>query len=354
MKRARARESIPREPTGQPSGRGRLPAILATVIAIAWPFERASGEAFESWSARLLDRELPWRALYLEVVDLDGDGDLDIATGGWWYENPGDIRGEWIQRAIGDPFYNFALAADFDGDGDVDLLGTEGRNEGDTTPDSPVLLWAENDGSATFTIHENLPLGQGPFIGGIALGRFQAQGRLQVALSWNGGESGSSGVELLTVPDDPVHGEWSIEEIHPTSEGEALSAGDIDRDGDLDLFQGSLWLRNDGGTFTQFRATSFPRHVDRNRLGDIDGDGDLDAAVGFLFNSTPLHWLENPGDPTGPWTLRTIADRIGGGLSLDLADLDDDGDLDVILGEHRGATRLLVFENGDGGKEWQA
>jgi len=65
----------------------------------------------------------------------------------------------------------------------------------------------------------------------------------QMAITWNGGENGSSQVQMVTVPSDPVSGTWTIETIHPTSLGEALSAGDIDDDGDLDLFQAGNWLR---------------------------------------------------------------------------------------------------------------
>src|SRR5690606_16451491 len=172
---------------------------------------------------------------------------------------------------------------------------------------------------------------------------------------WHGAETNNLGVELLSVPASPATTAWPRQTITQNGEGEAISAGGIDGDGDLDIFQGSHWLRNDGSSWTQFQAASFPSSLgipDRNILRDIDGDGDLDAVVGFKHppgGSTDLVWLQRPSNPTALWTIRVIRSGVGGGYSLDAADLDRDGDVDVVLGEHEGSTRLLVFENQGGG-----
>jgi hypothetical protein len=243
---------------------------------------------------------------------------------------------------------------DFDGDGDIDILGTTGSYTG------VDLVWGENNGAGSFSIRTNVSDGTSsysePFPADVAGGDFGGTTNYQLAISWNGGETGSSGVQLLSVPDANVGvANWPITTIHPVSEGEGLSAGDIDGDGDLDLFQGTKWLRNDGATWTQFTVASFPQDgmIDRSRLADIDADGDLDAVVGFLNDNTRLVWLEAPDDPTVPWTVHNIALSVGGGLSLGIRDMDNDGDPDVVLGEHLGATRLIVFENEGNGSSWE-
>ncbi len=92
---------------------------------------------------------------------------------------------------------------------------------------------------------------------------------------------------------------------------------------------------------------------DRNQLVDMNGDGKLDVAIGYEeINVTgKVAWYEQGADPTQSWTEHLIATAIGP-MSLDIADLDKDGDPDVVVGEHNleepETARLLVFENLDG------
>ena len=299
----------------------------------------------DQWDEHLIDGALPYRSVYiLPQQDIDGDGLKDIVTGAWWYKNPGSADGNWVQNTIGSPFNNVAWIYDFDGDGDQDLFGTQGQYE------SPDLVWAQNDGAGNFTIHSNLPSGTTShdeiFIAGIAGGVFQSGGPYQMGITWNGAENGSSEVQMVTVPSDPVNGTWTIENIHPTSIGEGLSAGDIDDDGDLDLFQAGNWLRNDAGTWTLFSTgITFNTLYDRNRLSDIDQDGDLDGVAGQIGNNEEVTWLEAPDDPTQTWTKHILDPLIDGTLSLGVADMDFDGDEDVIVGEFQGSHKLFGFEN---------
>lgn len=101
---------------------------------------------------------------------------------------------------------------------------------------------------------------------------------------------------------------------------------------------------------------------DRNRLVDLSGDGRLDAVVGASRAGKlgELVWYEQPIDPTALWIEHSIrTDLIGGGMSLDVADLDGDGDFDIVAGEHhldvasQATLRTLILENADGtGSEW--
>ncbi len=299
----------------------------------------------DQWDEHLIDGALPYRSVYiLPQQDIDGDGLKDIVTGGWWYKNPGSAGGNWIRSTIGNPFNNVAWIYDFDGDGDQDLFGSQGAYE------SADLAWAENDGSGNFTVHTNIPSGTTNFgeifIAGVAGGVFQTGGPYQLALAWNGAEDDNSQIQVLTIPADPVNTAWTIDNLHPTSLGEALTAGDIDGDGDLDLFQTENWLRNDQGSWTLFNTgITYTSHVDRNALADFDRDGDLDGVAGQLLNNREIAWFEAPEDPTQLWTKHTIHPSIDGSLSVGVADMDFDGDMDIVVGEWKGANKLFGFEN---------
>ncbi|MEP0400339.1 MULTISPECIES: FG-GAP repeat domain-containing protein, partial [Marinobacter] len=197
-----------------------------------------------------------------------------------------------------------------------------------------------------------------PFISDITGDFFNAGSDFQLAISWNGGEIGRSEVQLLTVPSDPVNGTWTIADIvpiagagwdptDPTSYGEGLSSGDINGDGDPDLFQGGNWYRNEGdGTWTVFTTgIELASHFEGNDMADIDGDGNLDGVVAQFASNEEIAWFAAPADPTQTWTKNTINSDIDGGLSLFVGDIDFDGDDDVVTAEWQGSHRLLAYEN---------
>ena len=311
----------------------------------------------DHWIREEIDTNRPWRGIFITSGDMDGDGHNDVITGGWWYKNPG-MSGTWTRYAFGSPLNNMAAVYDFDGDGLLDVLGTEG--EGSDV--NPNFVWAHNEGSGTFTILENIEAGAGDFLQGVAVGALTQGEGVKVALSWH---TPGLGVQMLSVPADPLHETWEIQTISAVSQDEALSMGDIDRDGDQDLLLGTIWLENQGTAWVEHmlfdvEALPYGEHdPDRNRLADMNQDGRLDAVVGFEAISIPgkLAWYEQGLDATAPWTEHLI-NTVVGPMSLDVADMNHDGDLDVVVGEHNldkpALAHLYVFENVDGaGEQWQ-
>lgn len=186
--------------------------------------------------------------------------------------------------------------------------------------------------------------------------RFSSGGPLEVALSWH---NGGDGIHKLRVPARPSRSVWTFSTLTTTTQREQLSSGDIDRDRDVDLLLGTQWLRNDGSTWAQRTLYSTKDRPDRNRLANINRDGRLDAVVGYEAISTvgTLAWYEQLATGTAEWREHVIAANVIGPMSLGVADMDADGDRDVVVGEHNlanpAAARLFVFENVDSrGSSW--
>ena len=250
------------------------------------------------------------------------------------------------------PLHNIALLFDVDRDGDLDCFGTTGVG----SAPSHEFAWGENDGRGSFRTHDNIDTGGfGDFLQGVDLHESDSGDRV-IGLSWH---NGGGGIHLLEVPADPKSGRWPWRRVSEESLTQDLRAADIDRDGDVDFAIGPAWLRNDGGSWSWQPLHDTDVLPDRVRLGDINGDGRLDAVIGSLAISRPgtVAWYEQPEDASGPWEEHVVATDVIGPMSLDVADIDDDGDPDLCVGEHNlerpETARLFVFENADGtGGRW--
>jgi len=298
------------------------------------------------WKRHVIDADRPWRAVFVSTGDIDADGDTDIVSGAWWYENTGGIGAEWVRHTIGAPLNNFALLYDLDDDGDLDVLGTSGKG----SDADARLVFAENRGNGIFTLHAGIARGAGDFLQGVAVLENSAR-RVRIALSWH---DESVGIDILAR--DRKKPGWTIASVGHATQGEALSAIDVDGDGDNDLWMGTRWLEAMNGRW-KLHLVSTDLKPDRHRFADMNRDGKPDAVVGFEAINTlgELVWYENTPRP-GPWRKHRISE-ITGPMSLDVADMDGDGDMDVVGGEHNlknpRDAKLFVFENRDGaGESW--
>lgn len=129
--------------------------------------------------------------------------------------------------------------------------------------------------------------------------------------------------------------------------GSGLAAGDMDGDGLCDLFfsglsGGSKLFRNLGNwKFQDVTATAGITATNLDCTGaafaDIDGDGDLDLIVNSIGGGTHVYLNNGKGHFTQmPGNLGLNAGR--GGMSLALADVDGDGDLDLYVANYRVVT----------------
>ncbi|MPY87489.1 MAG: VCBS repeat-containing protein [Luteitalea sp.] len=314
----------------------------------------ASTLSLDQWERHVIDSDRPERAVFIVPADVDGDGKPDLVTGAWWYRNPGEAEGDWTRQAVGEGFGDVAVAYDFDRDGAIDLLGTKGAPQ---SKEPTTLAWARNDGKGAFKILDNIPEPGGDFLQGVAIVRPYLGRSIQVALSWH---AAGKGVQMLSVPKDPSSDQWGLDTASKESQDEALSVGLIDGEVLLDLLLGTKWLRNEETKWTLHTLHPTEGDPDRNKLVDMNGNGRLDAVVGFEAINEPgkLAWYEQPSESAETWTEHVISLDVVGPMSVDVADIDRDGDVDVIVGEHNyeqpETAKLHIFENIDGkSTEWK-
>lgn len=304
----------------------------------------------DSWQRHFIG-DLPNRGMFVKIADLNNDGYKDIITGAWWWENPGSVSGIWKRKLIGTPLNNMFEVLDIDNDGHIDIVGTQGF--GSATNRS--FAWAHNDGKGNFQVLTNIDSCQtGDFLQGSAVADFGNE--RQIALSWH---KGSDGIYMISIPENPINKQWTNKLATSYTLKEAISTADIDKDGDIDMCLGNVWLENQDGewishTIGEVSDIDPKGEPDRNALIDINNDGRKDVVIA-LEKGVHALWFECPENPKEPWKRHIIGTIEGQGFSMDVKDIDRDGDFDVVFGEHRGKenNRVIIFKNNHLGQKWE-
>jgi len=295
-----------------------------------------------SFAHQVIDAAPPGSELDITLLtDLTGNGLPDIIIGGkqgdpnlFWYENPG-----WARHAMATVTNLEAGGAvlDVDGDGCLDIIAGEQWN-------GQQLFWFRNPGDPRqpWTAHR------------ITDRYFKYHDQLIADIDTDGEPelvfcSQRAGIlAYYDIPDKPLVSPWPDSHFHMISEGmqdvEGLVLADLDGPGQPVLIAGTnLFRRSAKGWDHQTYAPGFS--MTRVAVGDLDGDGCLEIVLS-----------EGESDPAklavchGP---NYDASIIDGGLfhphSLELADFDGNGALDIFVGEmgltNHADPRLIIFRN---------
>ena len=327
-------------PYGNFSGNPDLSAISGAQYFSVWP-ERFSGAK----SVATLDN--PY---FVHVADLDGDGDGDLLSGHFaggdllWYENT-DGAGTYSAAstlAVG-AGPNDARAADLDGDGDLDVVTSNLATD--------RLAWIENLGSGSFGAVQDVAGTTYPLRLDVADldgdGDLDLVGNGFSSLTW--AENQGSGV-FVAQP--------AVATYAGSEDGMHVTAADLDGDGDLDLLATSddsvptavVWYENtDGaGTFGAAQSIATGDRPWTTCAADLDGDGDLDVAS-ILRDGAELFWNENT-DGLGTFgSNKSIHGPFEEGWWVQAADVDSDGDMDLVASDVE-ETTVAWFPNDGGGR----
>jgi hypothetical protein len=272
---------------------------------------------------------------------------------------PGVAQIYWIEAPEFAPPWTGYIPelGDLDGDEDYDLIYAivlqSYRNGG--TPSFPS--WQPDDSLVAGVTYENCMT--------TCLADLDADGDLDLSVGRMYGEIYSTlYYENVGTANEPA---W--EEQHSMYLGVCVDQAmthpelaDLDDDGDLDLvvscYVDIFAYRNTGTPETPIWTedaslidglTPAYGEADPN-FCDLDADGDLDVVLGSRAGGSPMMCFENAGTPVAPtWVeheaMLTGIDREIGGLGLDLADLDGDGDADLLV-KPAGAEPIVYLNCG--------
>lgn len=309
------------------------------------------------------------------LADVDGDGDLDAITANLQSQPDAiwlnDGSGEFIESEQQFPAASTATlaAADLDNDGDTDLLFA-GRAAG-------TEVWT-NDGLGNFVNSRqtfNLAAASG-----LSLVDLDDDGDLDV-IAANRGLSDTNQTEVgapNAVWWNNGRGQFTSSWQFGEDATNGIAIGDIDADGDSDLFElnggdesvchlllnqsvpsparfddSQTWPLTDtasdfeGPLFVESGQRLGRRYSTCVSLGDLDGDGALDAIVGTSLTSAPeIYWNDGNGEfQSRPMDIPESLSRV---ISTALGDLDGDGDLDIYLARSNNLPDMVVLNDGTG------
>ena len=275
----------------------------------------------QGWDRYVIEREFLRIEAGGAAYDIDGDGDTDIVFGEdasgnqlWWWENPCpnfDPNVSWKRHVI--------------------------KNSGANQHHDQIFADVKGMGKAQLVF-------------------------------WN---QRAKTLFLAEIPRDPRNsGPWPLEVIYSGQAGEGVGTAaayaegldvfDLDGDGRLDVLAGNHWFKNLGdGKFQPVRIGDTGGRI---RAGRFKPGKYPQVVIGPGDGNGPLKLYECRGDPSNPtsWTGRDLLGRdVTHGHTLDLGDIDGDGNLDIFAAEmakwgrtpelhHPDATAWILYGDGKG------
>lgn len=328
---------------------------------------------------RIDDRAPCSRLTVLQTADLTGNGRDDVIVGGtgpelkqtlfgsrsrlpsvagvrhwlgasppsvFWYENPG-----WERHTIATiPQLEVGQAlSDIDGDGRLDLVVGQGIHYHD-------VYWFEQPADPRDRWEPHLVTDAYEKYHDIAVGDVDGDGTNEIVVLSQASET----IFYYDIPDDPTVEPWPDTHRHVIDDGrrlEGVQLADIDGDGRVEVVAGTNVYHPpetpDGPWEREAIATGWDDT--RVAVADVDDDGDLEVVLtegdSPVFGTHPgrLAWFDPPD-----WEMNLLRDDLFCPHSLEVADFDGDGSPDLYvaemgLGRHESPEHYLYLNDGKGG-----
>ncbi len=296
-------------------------------------------------------------AIHSEVMDVDGDGDLDYIGTRYspglifWLERPRNpLTEKWNYHVVDDVAVGGVdgihglILGDVDRDGKPDLIGNSAQAKG-AFPTS--LAWfrvPKNPRSAPrwerYIFADKDAPGLSHYLG---FGDVNGDGRADIASAAKVADRGN----WFAWWEQPrnARGPWKRHVIAENQPGATnIHIADLNGDRKADFFasrghgHGLVWY--EAPNWTPHEVAPWITGPHSLAIGDIDGDGDIDAAT-CAKDSATAAWFENDGK--GGFTTHHISENQAA-YDIRLVDMDKDGDLDVLVAGQE-SRNVTWFEN---------
>jgi hypothetical protein len=346
-----------------------LSAILLLFLTSCFCFSsHAQIPYIDEWKYIQVDDEKPkfgdfeepaWlRYFGVDMEDINGDGMLDILTGRVIYLNPGGTMEDKWQRIDLGQNIDGLLFLNVDNDEFADLIGQS----------LPDVYWVEAENKEG-TVWRFQKIGEVP-----ETSHKNSQGFEKGQIVEGGPEefliAGDGNVYCFQVPKNPEKQEWTRALVGQNTSDEGIGVGDVDGDGDMDFAAGRrpengseplivAWFENPGSlvdNWQSFEIGTSNHPIDRIEIGDLNGDEKADIVLSEerYPGKEPdgnLFWYAQPDElKSSKWNRHRVVTQYSMN-NLDIADLDEDGDIDLVTNEHKGPhLETQVWKNDGSGR----
>jgi hypothetical protein len=375
-----------------------------------WPAAAASPVRFTRRGLAVPDMPGTSAVSHVRLVDLDADGRLDLLGAdmrqGLIFSDSPTMAGRGLTVLAKTPHPAHVTMADVDRDGVQDLLVADLGEFFPADHDKGAVIWLRGQAGQKF---EAFSVQGWPRVADVEIADFNRDGRNDLAVAAFGWRKAGQVAILENRTTNPAQPDFTRHTIdsrtgaihvipvdlnrdghmdlvallaqeheavvayvnrgrsdftfdqkviytapHPNWGSSGIDLADLDKDGDLDVllthgdsfddgivkpYHGIQWLENRGAYPFVDRPLAQMPGVHRARPADLDGDGDLDIVACAVLaggsdldeNTLPaLVWLEQTA--AGRFARHTIAMGFPRHATLDVGDVDGDGDVDIVTG----------------------
>ncbi len=317
------------------------------------------------WSATEILAEMPVDqsgriaqrgCIHSTLMDVDGDGDLDYVGSNrmlFWLEcPPNPFVDRWICRTISLDVNgaHCVITGDVDRDGNLDLIANSWRDRGASKiPNSITWLAVPHAPRTAGLWHANV-FANGDAPGGnhyMGFGDVNRDQRPDIACAAKGGPQIGKGEWFAwwEQPSDP-DAKWTKRVLSSNEPGASnILPVDVDADTHIDFVascghgRGILWFKG-----PEFRRIEIDNELDTPHslaIADMDLDGDVDVVACSASLDGAAVWYENNGQ--GEFQAHVV-DRLQSSYDVRLLDMDNDNDMDILVAGHE-SENIVWYAN---------